>query len=373
MKLHHVFFFILFSSTSAFSTTKFVEWFPQSLTKLRAAWRGPCKPIYDDFVYRSQGQCGPVLDCLLEYGTSELRKTTIAAAQVTLGLIPTLLSCVGNSVPEISLLASQRPTLTMLLTLGAPGMYPARFTQYVNPFDVLDEAASKQIFSGARAATKRTVIISSQYLLAMAIAANNLEMSLRLGSRSVLAWGCRSWYMPMVWVLFSMSTYAFATMSCFIAKGNARPTYGSMKSRWMRLDPIEDTLSSSLRSLQVYMHIQTLVRGEEPSIPVMIWQVCASCLAVVHTILGTLILSSLIFVGFHDTIVILARFLASALVSRMIVLFQLDLIRDQFDQTSIVDRDRRSFEQSTHSADVSLEQIEGSIESSRPARPAGAV
>ena len=99
MKSHHVFIFTLFSSASAFSTTKFVEWFPQSMIKLRAAWRGPCKPIYDDFVYKGQGQCGPVLDCLLEYGTSELRKTTIAAAQVTLGLIPTLLSCVGNSVP----------------------------------------------------------------------------------------------------------------------------------------------------------------------------------------------------------------------------------------------------------------------------------
>ena len=210
--------FVLLSPTSAFSTTKFIEWFPQNLTKPRAAWKGPCKILYDDFVNKGQGQCGAVLDCLLEHGTSELQKTTIASAQVTSGLIPTLLSCVGNSVPEISLLASQRPMLTMLLTLGAPGMYPARFTEYVNPLEVPDEAASKRAFSGARGVTRRTMMILLQYLLAMATTANNLELSLRLGSRSVLAWGCRSWYMPMVWVLFSMSTYAFAAVSCYIIK-----------------------------------------------------------------------------------------------------------------------------------------------------------
>ena len=373
MRVRHAFLFVLLSPASAFSTTKFVEWFPQSLTKLQAAWTGPCKSLYDDFVYQGQGQCGPVLDCLLEYGTSELRKTAIAAAQVTLGLIPTLLSCVGNSVPEISLSASQRPTLTMLLTLGAPGMYPARFTQYVNPFDVLDEAASKTIFSGARDVRRRTVLILSQYLLAMAITANNLEMSLRLGSRLVLAWGCRSWYMPMVWVFFSMLTYTVAAMSCKITKDTIRHTNGRKMYRWMRLDPVEDILSSCLRFLQTCLHIQILMREEEPSIPVMLWQVCASCLAVAHTILGTLILSSLIFVGFHDTLVILARFLSSALVSRMIVLFQLDLIRDQFDQASTVDEGRRSFERSNYSADVSLEQIGGSDESSRPSRPAEVV
>ena len=175
--------------------------------------------LYGDFVEKGQGQCGPVLDCLPEYGTSELRKTTIASAQVTLGLIPTLLSCVGNSVPEISLLASQRPMVMMLLTLGAPGMFPSRFTEYVNPFD---GAASKRVFGGARGPIRRTVMILSQYFLAMASTANNLELSLRLGTRSVLAWGCRSWYMPMVWVPFSLSTYAFAAMSCFIDKWNAK-------------------------------------------------------------------------------------------------------------------------------------------------------
>ena len=62
---------------------------------------------------------------------------------------------------------------------------------------------------------------------------------------------------------------------------------------------------------------------------VTLWQAAASCLAVAHMILGTLILASLVFVGFHDYLIILARLLTSALVSRAIILLQLDVIRDQ--------------------------------------------
>lgn len=153
MKAGYFSLFILLSPAFSFSTTRFVEWFPQSLTKLRQAWTGPCQTLYDDFVNKDQGQCGPVLDCFLEHGMSELQKTTMASAQVTLGLIPSLIACVGNSVPEISLLASQRPLLTLLLTIGVPGMYPAKITEYVNSYDVLDGVASRRMFSGPKGTT----------------------------------------------------------------------------------------------------------------------------------------------------------------------------------------------------------------------------
>ena len=156
---------LLLAPVAAFSTTKFVEWFPQSLGKLRGAWTGPYKSLFDNFVQRGQSQCGPVLDRLLEYGTSELRKTTIASAQVTLGLIPSLLGCTGNSVPEVSLLASQRPLLTLVLTVGAPGMWPSRVTDYTSPLKVLDSVPSTVALGGIRAMpVRRTGIVLSSYL-----------------------------------------------------------------------------------------------------------------------------------------------------------------------------------------------------------------
>ena len=140
--------------------------------------------------------------------------------------------------------------------------------------------------------------------------------------------------------------------------------------RWMRWDRIEDVLSSCLRFLQAYLHVQHLAREQEPSIRVMVWQVCASCLALVHTILGTLILPSLNFVGFHDTLVILARFLASALASRMIILLQIDMIKLQADESSTIDDVGSSYQRSSYSLDRALEHIKSSTESLRPSRPA---
>ena len=102
----------------------------------------------------------------------------------------------------------------------------------------------------------------------------------------------------------------------------------------------------------------------------MVWQVCASCLALLHTILGTLILPSLIFVGFHDTLVTLARFLASALASRMIILLQIDMIKVQADKSSTIDEVGSSYQRSSYFADIALEHIESSTESPRPSRPA---
>ena len=349
---------LIFSSPAlSFSTTKFVEWFPQNLDKLRGAWTGPCKTIYDDFIHKGQGECGLVLDCLLEFGTSELKKTTFASAQVTLGLIPSLITVVGNTVPDISLLASQRPMLTLLITVGLPGMYPAKVTEYVNPYGILDGAVfkRKRLFGSPEGTTRRTALILGQYILALAITANNLEMCLRLGSRSVLSWGCRSWYMPTIWVLFSIPVYMFAAMSGCI--GPLKPKHancGNWRS-WIEGDPVEDTLLTFSPFLQVRMHVPQLRRNQLPSIQAMVLQVCASCLAVVQGVFGTLLLSSLIFVGFHDTLLILARFLASALVARMIVLLQFEMIRAQMDAASTADGVMESREYLSHSGEISLE------------------
>lgn len=354
---------VIFSSpVLSFSTTKFIEWFPQNLDKLREAWTGPCKTLYDDFIHKNQGQCGPVLDCLLEYGTSELRKTTIASAQVTLGMIPSLIAVVGNTVPEISLLASQRPVLAFLITIGVPGMYPAKITEYVNPYGLLDGAASKRkkMFGSPEGTTRRTAMVLGQYVLALAIMANNLEMSLRLGSRSVLSWGCRSWYMPTIWVLFSIPVYIFAAMSGCIGQLQPKHADGGDWRSWIEGDRVEDIFSTFSRFLQVRMRVPQLRRNQIPSIQVMVLQVCASCLAVAQGIFGTLLLSSLIFVGFHDTLLILARFLASALVARMIVLLQLETMRAQMDAASIADEIMGSRDNSSHFDEIPLEHEGGS-------------
>lgn len=83
-------------------------------------------------------------------------------------------------------------------------------------------------------------------------------------------------------------------------------------------------------------------------------------------------MSSLVFVGFHDTLVIPARLLASALVSSTIVLLQMDMIRVEDENDLIGDEVGRSREDSRCSADdMSLDQLDhigGPKESPGPER-----
>ena len=89
-------------------------------------------------------------------------------------------------------------------------------------------------------------------------------------------------------------------------------------------------------------------------------QVCASFMALAQVILGTLILSSLIFVGFHDTLVVLARFLSSAMVSRAVALLHLTIMKDKVAQHSIGNDLATNTDHLNNVSDVSLDHLPAS-------------
>ena len=142
--IHFVLLHIL-PRVSGYETGKFLAWFPQFENALSFSWQsgGQCHDIYDDFVGRGQGVCGNVLGCILE-NTDELRKSTIASAQVVLGILPPLLSALGTSIPEISLLGPHYPLLTALVTLGAPCFFQTRLTEFAHPDGTPDAVPFKR-------------------------------------------------------------------------------------------------------------------------------------------------------------------------------------------------------------------------------------
>lgn len=134
--------------------------------------------------------------------------------------------------------------------------------------------------------------------------------------------------MPLVWVLSSISIYTFASLSCHINLEQEHVQERYLKA-WVHGEIIEQIFKACLQCLQICIHLPVIEEGRPPPQGAVLLQLVAAFLAFVHVVLGTLILSSLIFVGFHDTLYILARLLASALVCRMIALLQLGLIRTQ--------------------------------------------
>ena len=305
---------------SAFQNHKFVAWFPMFEDALKFSWQpgGQCHDLYHDFVYKGKGNCGFVLNCILE-NTDERRKSTMASAQVVLGIAPSLLAALGSSVAEISILAENSPVLMLFLILGAPATYQTRIYEFTQPLKALKSLPGDMGISQVPNPMWWPIAVL-RYFLAVAAAANNIELLLNIGSQSVLAWGCKSWWMPMVWILFSLTIYVAAGLSQM--KMTKRIRRKLQNQGTIRRRPLPPRQSPSF-SPPLRQHLG------EPNKPRLIptsavaFQLAASILAFVQVVLGTLILSSLIFIGFQDTLIILARLMSSALICRVIAMFEL--------------------------------------------------
>ncbi len=118
----------------------------------------------------------------------------------------------------------------------------------------------------------------------------------------------------MIWILFSLTINIAAGLSQSIMKKTDRQTAHTEPRRGIPLMRPNDFPRESNRL------------GTTPVMAVLL-QLLASILAFVQVVLGTLMLSSLIFIGFHDTLKILARLISSALVCRVIAMFELARIR----------------------------------------------
>lgn len=176
-----------------------------------------------------------------------------------------------------------------------------------------------------------------EYTVAAGAAISNIELALDIGVRSVLAWACNSWAMPLLWILYPISLHGV----CFVGYYYMTP-HQRDKSR-LECPRISNRSSWANYFWRLGSYFWTLVkmeilptvnreRGPILTVPstatAILLQIIASALAFVHVVLGTMILSSLVFVGFHDTLRIIARFIASALVCRGILMFELAGIRE---------------------------------------------
>ncbi|KAL8739921.1 MAG: hypothetical protein Q9190_007320 [Brigantiaea leucoxantha] len=285
-------FTLLPSIVTAFHKTKFVEWFHPFDIELSPSWKnGSCHTLYYDYVNEHRGVCGAVLNCILE-NTNELEKTTIASAQVVLGLTPSLLSSIGSSVAELSLLGSQRPLLSFLLVIGAPTHYPTRIFEFTKPTDIVFPVPGS-IGTDWVGSSMRILVGLVQYLLAGAAAANNIELALRIGSRSILAWGCNSWYMPLFWIFFSTSTLVVAVCSGRIMIYAEDEEISSTVAQVGRAEEPRK-LSYSLLNFEsgpAFANRKIIMQQECPSATAIFLQIFASCLAFLPELLDRRLLA----------------------------------------------------------------------------------
>lgn len=264
-----------------------------------------------------------------------------------LGITPTIIAVLGTSSEEVCFVAviGRRRVLGFLLAAASPSIYTERAFKYQNPDVILQERIGAQYIKSTRGSNRRWLLVLLEYVLVLAAIANVATLSWVLGVQSVNTMNPNTIYMPMIWSVIGIITHVMGAVVFHM--------------RVRRLDEVgqfirSSTVASSLKAMmspsqwptisEMYLTVKRIARrefnlqpeeGEESlqyvTIPESRWFTFLawflSVLIIFSIILGTNILSSTTFVGPKDAFGVLARYILSVIICRIIVVYELEVQR----------------------------------------------
>ncbi|KAE8140110.1 hypothetical protein BDV38DRAFT_280575 [Aspergillus pseudotamarii] len=261
--------------------------------------------------------------CILE-NAPEWIKSNMAAAGVLLGLLPTILSLAGSSTVETGLLAQRRPFLALLLAAGAPAVSPIRTFEYRDPLQLLcGSSNSIQLLPALQNwGIWRFAIIPIQYLLAMGAVANVAHTSWQLGIQTLCSFSTETTFHPLLWTFSALILDILGTIGVklrirFDEPSDDPPITRLGKSR--RIVGQEFRLSADQGKASVTFKRQSY------AFTCTSW--CTSTGTILHLIYGTLTFSSIVFISTQDALGVVARYLASTIICRIILMFEIHGMR----------------------------------------------
>jgi hypothetical protein len=251
------------------------------------------KNIPDTAIEEAYGACYLVVDCVLS-NTAESIKANMASANVLLGLLPTILSLLGSTTPELALLSSRRPLLAFLLSIGAPTVSPVRTFMFHDPVAVLREGPKETI---RHTKFQKSLIVLVQYLGAGAAISNVLTVSWQMGRNTVLNTSCGTVYWEMMWVGLAAVVHFFGTLA-FTTRSRTKyvddkPEGTSFSQRmraWAKRWPGNEFSPCSTHTTHIFSW-----RKENNWFLIISW--CVSWATVCHIVFGTATFSAAMFIG----------------------------------------------------------------------------
>jgi hypothetical protein len=129
-------------------TEQFQSWYPAFGVGISDISTGQCNASLRDYqnsfmaprhsaeAYYLLSICYIHEACILNHITSDWQ-ANLNSAGVILGIMPTLLSTIGPSIAETSLLSAHRPFLSFLISMGAPAIWSTRVFEYNDPIQAL--------------------------------------------------------------------------------------------------------------------------------------------------------------------------------------------------------------------------------------------
>jgi hypothetical protein len=257
-----------------------------------------------------------LINCILE-ATPQIIQARSASAQVLLGLTPSILSTIGSGMEELSMffITARRPLLGFLLAAGSPAVFSLRTFQYRSPTDALKEHSGVARFPTHNPVVD-TLITVVEYVMALGAITNVALLSYDLGVKSFAAYSLNSEYLIGLWSFIGVVIQLLGAYSFSIRARNKAKKSSKRVLHWLRRQ-----FTSMDRDEPVDVHLV------EVTFVSMFLSWLTTVLTTLHLIFGTITFSSLLFISVDDALGILGRFMASVLVCRMILVYELSHLR----------------------------------------------
>ncbi|ETI27369.1 hypothetical protein G647_09559 [Cladophialophora carrionii CBS 160.54] len=309
----------------------FKSWYGQFREVLQEIVQRDCRQEYQVYLTQEAPKdylsmtITPVIDCILGH-LNETRKSNIAAAAVLLGLLPTTLGGVGSTTVEVGLVALRRPFLAFLLAAGAPAVSPMRTFDYVDTKDLLAKkpGTAKILPMGP---TANTLISSFEYIMAAGAVVNLAFVSYELCIQTVCSFAPEDAFLPALWAFLAIAVHFFGTWSVYLRTRivllEPNVTRSWTQHIWRRI--CAEFTPSAAREVA-----RLEIKDETYLYIFLSW--FTSMGTVLHIVYGTLVFSSILFISTSDAVTVVARYLASTLVCRAIVMYELSGLRQVLSQ-----------------------------------------
>jgi hypothetical protein len=230
--------------------------------------------------------CVKTYSCIMNHVT-EYTKANMASAAVLLGLTPTILTALGSSSAELSLLSSHRPALALLLLLGSPAINPIRTFDYHNQVEESQDKkwrwyVPKNSQKSERSRIGDNIRVIFQLLFAIGSIANLADLCRTIALNTISVMSCDfSDVVVELWIGLAIPAHLGGIITFYKRYQKAHP------GAWLRY---EFNLCVTHTS-----HGSRLENEENRAF--IVWTFLTSVYTIVHITAGTLIFSSLSFVG----------------------------------------------------------------------------
>lgn len=355
-------------------TSQFKHWYPQYQYIWRDILETNCSKEYDVYLtgridYSKidwlggggtfSGITQPVMQCILSHA-SEYVKSVMTCSQVLLGITPTILAVLGAGSEELALLpaVAHRPLLAVLLALGSPSVFLPRAFKYYDPEKILVGKGYRyrQRRLGKTAARACALF---EYALAALSVANVGLTCYELGVQSISNVMSDVAPAPLVWAILVVPIHlvGYLGMRRRVRRagvyqtrrraGDADVTEGARADRPPKSkntvgvsESEEAGLRGSARRLLWRLGQQETMpsvaqermvlefRHEDKLFILLHWFLSTGIIC--HIIFGTFLLSSYLFMGPKDGLSVVGRLMASVLVCRIILMYEIAGMRETY-------------------------------------------